>query len=65
MVRTPGFHPGNRGFESRRDHHEFIFRKKTREGSFFNDVYFLTHCVACGLPFFSLVGAVYNGREIK
>ena len=21
VVRTPGFHPGNRGFESRRDHH--------------------------------------------
>ena len=21
MVRTPGFHPGNRGFDSHRDHH--------------------------------------------
>ena len=34
MVRTPGFHPGNRGFESRRDHHGFEFWRHSLNGCF-------------------------------
>ena len=30
MVRTPGFHPGNRGFDSHRDHH-FLLHKNGDE----------------------------------
>lgn len=34
VVRTPGFHPGNRGFDSHRDHH-FLFLEKALLGIFY------------------------------
>ena len=57
MVRTPGFHPGNRGFESRRDHHGFEFLDTPVQGVFFvenaiklltNDVQYVIHNI-CSL----------------
>ena len=32
VVRTPGFHPGNRGFDSHRDHHFLCQQKGDKVG---------------------------------
>ena len=61
MVRTPGFHPGNRGFDSHRDHH-FEFENTPKWGIFGVDgatlLTNLTKCAIMVIVLFERVGGM-------
>ncbi len=58
MVRTPGFHPGNRGFDSHRDHH-VEFEKYPLRDTFCGILGF------CKNSFYKLGRGINRGRSCK
>lgn len=58
MVRTPGFHPGNRGFDSHRDHHVEFEKYPVRDTFWLSIDFFDDMCYNVN------IGGVLPGRPV-